>query len=123
MDEKKIELIDGLVTEYREQRVALKIMIQDLEKIKEKVDTLFPESIDKRYVRFFEEKVKSVTGLFSAILGIRKEICNNIKDEMEMIRRIDGNSEEDLGDISELASQVETYQKESYKLIEGGKKE
>jgi hypothetical protein len=123
MDEKKVEQLNELIVEYREQRVALKEMIKDLEKIKEKVDTLFPESIDKRYVRFFEEKVKSVTGLFSAILGIRKEICNNIKDEMEMLRKIDGNKEDGLGDISELANQVESYQKESYKLLEGGKKE
>ena len=69
---------------------------------------------------FFEQKVKTATGIFSAILDIRKEISKNIKDEMEMLRRMPGDGSNDLTDISELADQIEKHQKDSLKLIEGG---
>ena len=62
------ERVEELIKEYREQRDALKVMIVDLEKIKQKVNTLFPETLDKRYAMFFEQKVKAATGLFSAVL-------------------------------------------------------
>jgi hypothetical protein len=123
MNEQNLQRMGVLVEEYREQRVALKLMILDLNKIKEKIETLFPETIDKRYIMYFEQKVKSATGIFFAILEIRKEISKNIKDEMEMIRKIDpgGAAEDDLSDISEIAYQVESLQKESLKMIGGGK--
>jgi hypothetical protein len=120
MDELISERMDILIKEYREQRDALKLMILDLDKIKEKIEKLFPESLDKRYIMFFEQKVKTATGIFSAILDIRKEISKNIKDEMEMLRRMPGDGSNDLTDISELADQIEKHQKDSLKLIEGG---
>jgi len=108
------ERVEELIKEYREQRDALKVMIVDLEKIKQKVNTLFPETLDKRYAMFFEQKVKAATGLFSAVLDIRKEISKSIKDEMEMVRKIDTtDKEDDISNIAEIASQVAELQKES----------
>ena len=104
---------EGLLSEYREQRKALKLMIIDLEKLKDKIDKIFPDSLDKRYMRFFEEKVKSATGLFSTILDMRKEINKSIKDEFEIRRKMkgaDGDSEDDA-DIIALAEKVEALNK------------
>lgn len=77
-----------LLKEHKEQRVALKEMISSLELIKEKVDKLFPERIEFRNTRAFEEKVKATTELFKAILDIRKEVSKSVKDEIEVRRKI-----------------------------------
>ena len=64
------ERTEVLLKEYDEQRGLLKDMVQDLEKIKVKIETLLPERLDARLVRFFEEKVKSISMLFQIILDI-----------------------------------------------------
>ena len=104
--------IESLLSEYKEQRDALKIMIEELEKVKAKIDRLFPESLDKRYIYAFEQKVKSATELFKAILEMRKEVSKNIKDEIEIRRKLGGaNGEEEDGDsilsIAKIAKKVE----------------
>ena len=81
--------IDQLLKEFSEQRDALNKMVDELEAIKSKVDRLFPESIDQRYLRFFNEKVKSATELFKAVLDIRKEIMKSLKDEIELRKKFD----------------------------------
>ena len=66
------ERIDFLLKEYDDHRDAIKSMIADLEKIRVRVDTLIPDNLDARYMRFFEEKVKSITALFNSLLEMRK---------------------------------------------------
>jgi len=84
MSELNNDVLLELIAEYKEQRDSLKKMIIDLNLIKDKIDKLFPENLDKRYIRFFEEKMKSVTSLFSTILDIRKEIMKSVKTEFEL---------------------------------------
>lgn len=111
---------DGLIDEFSNQREALKSMIVDLEKFKNKVDMILPENIDKRYMRFFEEKIKTVTELFKAILDIRKEITKITKDEFEIRRKISGEEEDDdidgVIDIKKLADRIENLRKKNDKL-------
>jgi len=100
---------ENLINEFINQRNAIKSMIVDLEKIKVRIDSLFPETLDKRYIRFFEEKVKSMTDLFRVILDMRKEIIKNTKDEFELRRKIsngDNDNEFDF-DIKKIAKRVE----------------
>lgn len=106
-------IIESLLNEYIEHRRAIKEMITDLEKLKVRTDELFPESLDKRYIRFFEEKIKSVTALFNSLLDMRKEIAKSIKDEIEIRRRLEsgGKDLDDLFDMRSLVKQVETFQK------------
>ena len=100
-----------LIDEFVQQRNAIKEMIVELERIKEKIDSLFGTSLDKRYIRFFEEKVKSMTDLFRVILDMRKEIIKNTKDEFELRRKISGDDGsgdfEELFDIKKIAKRVE----------------
>lgn len=104
--------IDQLLKEFSDQRDALNRMVTELEGIKSKVDRLFPESIDQRYLRFFNEKVKSATELFKAVLDIRKEIMKSLKDEIEMRKKfelkVDSDDDlEKLVDVRSLARKIE----------------
>ena len=112
MEEETASKIEPLLDEYREQRTALKKMIEELEKVKENISRLFPESMDKRYLYAFEQKVKSATELFKAILEIRKEVSKNIKDEIEIRRKLGegglgGEDEETDVSIAKMAKKVE----------------
>lgn len=104
--------IEQLLKEFSDQRDALNKMVAELEVIKSKVDRLFPETLDSRYVRFFNEKVQSATELFKAVLDIRKEIMKSLKDEIEMRKKfelkIDDDEElEKLVDVRSLARKIE----------------
>lgn len=127
MRQKKIatEKVDALLKEYEDQRVALKLMIDDLEKIKIKVDTILPDRLDNRLVRFFEEKIKTISALFQIVLDVRKEILKSIRDEVEVRTKVNlgDDIEESLEDIRGLAKRVEKLQKEAKILSEEQTKE
>jgi len=93
--------LNNLVEEFVEQRKALKEMILDLEQVKSKINKLFPESLDKRYINFFEEKMKSLSSLFGTILDVRKEIMKSVKTEFELRKILQEVDEKDtiLDDI------------------------
>ena len=118
------EVITNLLQEFKEQRESIKNMIEDIEKLQENIDTIFPQSLDKRYTRFFEEKVKTITGFFNVLLDMRKEITKSIKDEIEIRRRLtkddigESGTIEDLLDIRKIAKKVETFKKQSEKISE-----
>ena len=78
------EKIESLLVEFGSHRDAIKDMIVDLEKMREKIDTLIPENLDARYMRFFEEKVKTITQFFNSLLEMRKEIAKSAKDEIDI---------------------------------------
>jgi uncharacterized protein YukE len=107
------EYFENLLIEYKEQREELKTMIIELKKFQDKIGKIFPDSLDNRYVRYFEEKVKAVTELYKAILDIRKEISKNIKDEMEFRRKISpkNSEDDDMNDIRKMVQVVEQYKK------------
>ena len=108
------DVIIELLSEFSKQREQLTTMITDLEKLKGKIETLIPATLDVRYSRLFEEKVKSLTAFFGTLLEIRKEIMKSIKDEIEIRRKIEKGDEleEDLQkifDIRALAKKVESF--------------
>lgn len=107
------KIIDELLDQFKGHRDAILAMIDDLEVIKKKVDTIIPESIDRRYARFFEEKVKSVTDFFSTMLDMRKEITKSLKDEVELRRKIvikdAAISLDEIIDVRGLAKKVEKF--------------
>jgi hypothetical protein len=112
IQEQKIEL---LLEEYVYHRASIKEMILDLEKIREKIDRIIPDQLDQRYMRFFEEKVKAVTSLFTSLLEMRKEIAKSVKDEIDIRRRMKESDElidiEDMVDIRQMVSKIDQFQK------------
>ena len=113
------EKINELLKEYDQHRIEIQKMIADLEKIRCRIDTLIPESLDARYMRFFDEKVKSVTGLFNTLLEMRKEIAKSVKDEIEIRRRIKNSEEmidiEDMLDIRQMAKKIDDFKDQKSK--------
>ena len=106
-----------LVDEFSKQRNSLNDMIDDLEKIKVKINMLFPDTMDKRYIRFFEEKMKAMTSLFGTILDIKKEIMKGLKTEIDMRKSL-SNDEDDENifeqfDITQMADKVKELKEES----------
>jgi myo-inositol-1-phosphate synthase len=115
------EKIDSLLKEFDDHREAIKIMVADLERLKLRIDTILPETLDNRYIRFFEEKIKAVTAFFSALLEMRKEIVKSVKDEIEIRRRLRKSDDEldveSMLDIRNLATKVKDFQAEKEKLV------
>ena len=106
------QIIDNLLNEYIEHKNAIKGMIVDLEKIREKIDTLLPDTVDKRFKYIFEEKVKAITALFNSLLDMRKEIAKSVKDEIEIRRRmVKGDSLEELEALLDVRKIAKTVQK------------
>ncbi len=114
------QIIDELLSEFRGHRNAIMQMIDDIEKLKDKIDTLLPDQLDARYIRFFEEKVKTATEFFKTLLDMRKEIQKSLKDEIEIRIKIDvvemALEVEDIINIRSLASKVEEFKRKKDEL-------
>lgn len=114
------EKIESLLFEFDDHRAALKDMIKDLEDIRTKIDQLIPTNLDARYMRFFEEKVKSITALFNALLEMRKEIVKSVKDEVDIRRKIVDENDliniEEMVDVRQMVTKIEDFQKTAKKL-------
>jgi len=105
--------VERLLKEFEDHRDAIKVMIEELDSIKKNIDRLIPTTLDARYVRFFEEKVKSITLLFNSLLEMRKEITKSVREEIDLRRKIEdkGGVEEieNIIDIRKVAKKVETF--------------
>jgi hypothetical protein len=111
---------EELLESLKKNRSDLIAMVDELEGFKKNISSLFPEKLDQRYVRLFEEKIRTITSLFQLILEIRKEFTKQIVQEIEVRRKLklDGNEDDisDIIDIREVARKVENLQKEKLKL-------
>jgi hypothetical protein len=71
--------------------------------------------LDARYIRFFEEKIKTITSLFTSLLEMRKEIAKNIKEEIEIRSRMSNDTpEEEIEkylDVRKMADKVEEFRR------------
>lgn len=117
-----IQEVSGLLEEYNEHRSAIKNMIQDLEEIKENVEKILPKSLDARYIRFFEEKIKTITALFNALLEMRKEIARSVREEIEIRRKLDKGDDsydlEDVFNVRDLAAKIDEFKLDQEKVRE-----
>lgn len=108
-----LPIIEKLILQFEDQRKAILQMIDQLEDIKKKIDVLIPDTLDKRYIRFFEEKVKTITNLFTTLLEMRKEISKNLKEEIEIRRKIvmkeDNFDFESSIDVRKIAEKIEQF--------------
>jgi len=113
-------IFDELLSEYLEHRAAIKILIADLEHLRTRVETILPETYDKRYRFIFEEKIKAITILFSTILEMRKEIAKSIKDEFELRKKLVKSDAledlEDMLDVRKIARKVDEFRKDKTEL-------
>jgi hypothetical protein len=114
MEQTNTQIINELLQEFKTHRASIMSMINDLEALKVNVDRLFPEKLDARYMRFFEEKIKSATELFKTLLEMRKEIQKSLKEEIDLRRKVDLEGDdvdvEKSIDIRGLAEKVQNFQ-------------
>ena len=119
MDSKQVE---GLLEEYDDHRKAIKVMIKDLEGIKDMVDTIIPKTMEARYIRFFEEKIKTITALFNALLEMRKEVARSVREEIEIRRKLDTGDNtfeiEDVFNVRDFADKIDEFKQKQQKMKE-----
>lgn len=112
--------IENLLVEFAGQRDEIKEMLGELEILKKNIDSLFPETMDKRYKLFFDEKVKAATSFFNVLLDMRKELIKSLKDEIEIRRKIEHKDKmfdlDGLLDVRKMARTVETFKDKTEKL-------
>lgn len=115
--------IESLLGEYDEHRTAIKAMIAQMEELRSNIEKLFPQKLDARFVRFFEEKIKTMTALFNSLLEMRKEVTKSVKDEIEIRRRMKTDDElidlEDMLDVRSMASKIEQFKDDAAKIQKG----
>jgi len=114
-DSDQQDIFESLIKEFSQSRQEIYGMLEELDKISKNVKELFPDKFDARYRMAFQERVKAVTELFKACLDMRKEITKNIKEEIELRRRI-GKSDsieniEEILNIASMAEKIEDFQK------------
>jgi len=119
--EEKQTIINELLAEFKVHRNAIMVMITDLEKIKTDVDKILPSKLDARYVRFFEEKIKTITELFRALLDMRKEIQKSLKEEVDIRRKMKDSGEDDddienFLNVRKLVEKVEAFSEKRDKM-------
>jgi len=95
-------------------------MLDELETLKQNIDSLFPETMDKRYKMFFDEKVKAATSFFNVLLDMRKELIKSLKDEIEIRRKIEHKDKmfdlDGLLDVRKMARTVESFKDKTEKI-------
>jgi len=114
------ERIEKLLIEFESHRTAIKVMVTDLEGLKQNIEKMFPEKYDSRYRWQFEEKIKTLTALFNSLLEMRKEIAKSVKDEIDIRRRIKEKSDnldfEDLLDVRKMARKIDIFKGHADKM-------
>jgi hypothetical protein len=110
-------VIQNLLDDFSTQREALLQMVIDVEKLKTDIDKLFPEKLNARYAKFFEDKVKTAVSMFNVLLDIRKELLKTTKDEIDIRRKVVGKGDlNDLIDVRKLAGKIEKFDTTKEKL-------
>lgn len=114
------EHVEKLLKEFEDHREAIKEMITELNGIKQNIDKLIPKSLDARYIRFFEEKVKTITQLFTSLLEMRKEITKSVREEIDLRNKLEVKEGiediEEMIDIRKVASKVEKFKEDQEKF-------
>ena len=117
MPEDNNVLIDPKIQELLEKlgksRDELTKYMDDVEKIRLKVDQIFPQDQDFRNKWVLEEKIKAISSFYSTLLNIRQEFNKTIKEEIEVRRKIEAGGEDGDSniDVRSLAKMIEEQQK------------
>ena len=110
----KIQELLGKLSNSRDE---LSKYMDDVEKIRQKVDQIFPPGQDFRNKWVLEEKIKAISSFYTTLLNIRQEFNKTIKEEIEVRRKIEAgdDSGEATLDIRAIAKMLEEEQKKDVK--------
>lgn len=106
------EHFEKLIGEFKEQRIKLNEMVDVLDDCDESLKVM-TKGTDHRYRGALEEKFKALAEIYKTKLAIRKEISSNIKDEIELKRKVEMTDEDGNGiglsneELMESAAEIE----------------
>jgi len=104
--------IEELLKQLSVSRDELLKYMGDVDEIRKKVDSIFPNSQDFRNKFVLEEKIKAASSFYSTLLNIRQEYNKTLKEEIEIRRKLTvGNDDENNIDVRAVADQVEEHLK------------
>jgi len=117
----KEDKFQSLLEEFTKVRDSIYKMIEDVEVISANVKDLFPEKFDARYRMIFQERVKATTEIFKTLLDMKKEITKNIKDEIDIRRKIQSGDKfeqiEELINMSDMMDKIEEFESKIKKTV------
>ena len=107
------EKINSLIDELSKSRNELMKYIVDLDDLRGKVGQMFPQGSDFRNKYALEEKMKTMSSLYSTVLSVRQEINKTIKEEIDIRRKLESGKDDEEIDIRSLAAAMEKHRSEN----------
>ena len=94
-------IFQKLIGSLSENRESLEEMLETVSEARKQIKILFPDKVDFKNKRFYmEERMKTISGIFSIELDIRKQKEQSIKAEIELRRKLAG--EDDKRSLEDL---------------------
>jgi len=115
-DEAKVDL---LLSEFKENRDRIRNMISELETYIDRVKAILPSPTDRdfRNLYVFENKLKTMTEFFKLILDMRKEVGKLLREEIQLITKLDDDSTDEVTDIHRKVKAIDKFLQESGQKI------
>lgn len=110
-----------LLEKITESRLKLESFSDDVERMKDKVLSIFPTDINARNKFLLDDKLKISSNFFSTLLSYRQEINKTLKTEFELITKFKPKNTNSEGsfDVRQAADEVEqVLKKNSTKKLE-----
>jgi hypothetical protein len=101
--------MDELLKKLGVSRDKLEEYVDDLEKIKGNIESIFPTDLKNYRNKWaLDEKVKTTSQFFDSLLRIRQEINRTLKDEVEIRRKLVSRSDDEIAeeDVRALAEAI-----------------
>ena len=108
-DPKIGELIDSL----RGSRDSLSGDIESVLAVRDHLISMFPDKPDFRNKHAYEDKLKTMSSIYSCLLNLRQEYNKTIINEIDIRRRLSGEKKENIVDIRKLAEDIDRHMKEN----------
>ena len=110
---------DELLNDLSNSRQELAQDIVDVKQCKDAVIGIATNSTDYRSRYSKEDRIKTISGFYSTLLGLRQEYNRNIISEIELRRKLEKGDDGELElDITKIIKQIENSRKSADKGVQ-----
>jgi len=99
--------INGLLEQYTIRRSKVEDYIGEMEVLKDKVSSMFPDRVDHRSRVYLEEKIKASASFFQTLLSLTQEYNKSIVTEIDILRKLAVRSDGKERDVREIVGLLE----------------
>ena len=99
--------INGLLNQYTIRRTKVEEYIGEMEVLKDKVSSMFPDRVDHRSRVYLEEKIKASASFFQTLLSLTQEYNKSIVTEIDILRKLAVRSDGKERDVREIVGLLE----------------